>query len=153
MKKLFASIALCQSAGIVGSIFTVSTIPGWYALLNKPFFSPPNWLFGPAWITLYALMGVAFYLVWSSGADQDKKYRAMTVFLVHLFFNAIWSIIFFGLQSIGGALIMILFLWFAILATIITFHKISRPAAWLLVPYILWVSFAIYLNYSIWILN
>ena len=157
--KLIIAVGVCELAGVVGSIFTVSSIPTWYAGLVKPALNPPSWVFGPAWITLYFLMGVAVFLVWSSYAkDTDGQRRrtikiAFGIFGVQLFLNAIWSIIFFGLKNPGVAFVEIIFLWLAILATIIAFSKISRLAVWLLVPYILWVSFAGYLNYSIWTLN
>jgi|SRR3989344_2945774 len=157
--KLILMIAISELAGIIGSIFTASSVASWYAGIIKPALNPPSWVFGPVWTILYALMGIAAFIIWKKldsnpEIEIRKKVKiALIIFFFQLLLNTSWSIIFFGLQSIGGALIMILFLWFAILATIITFHKISRPAAWLLVPYILWVSFAIYLNYSIWILN
>lgn len=141
-------IALCELAGVIGSVFTVSAISGWYATLAKPDLRPPNWVFGPVWTTLYALMGIAAYLVWSKRHGQ-----ALRIFGVQLVLNATWSIVFFGLQSPGWALVNIVALWLAIVWTIKVFYRISKPAAYLLVPYLLWVSFASYLNYSIWILN
>ncbi len=155
--KLLISLALPQLAGLIGSLFTSSSIPTWYAAINRPSLSPPNWVFGPVWTTLFILMGIGFYLVWKKWAvlpwTKRQKRLALVLFGVQLVLNTLWSIIFFGLQNPGGALIEIVFLWLAIAATIITFAKISRPAAWLLVPYILWVSFASYLNYAIWTLN
>ncbi|MFH1990253.1 MAG: tryptophan-rich sensory protein [Patescibacteria group bacterium] len=158
-KRLIISLALPQLAGMVGSLFTTSAIPTWYAVLQRPSFSPPNWVFGPVWVLLYILMGISVYLVWSSYAKATDGQRrrtikiALGIFGVQLFLNAIWSIIFFGLKSPGWAFVDIILLWLAILATIIVFSKISRPAMLLLLPYILWVSFAGYLNYSIWTLN
>ena len=151
--KLVIAIAVSEAAGVIGSVFTISAIPNWYAGLVKPALNPPNWVFGPVWTTLYALMGIAAFLVWRNGCERKDVRVALGVFGIQLFLNAIWSIIFFGLQSPGGALVEIVFLWLAIVWTIVVFYKISRPAAWLLVPYILWVSFASYLNYSIWVLN
>ena len=159
--KLIIAIALSEMAGIVGSVFTVSSIPTWYAGLARPEFSPPNWIFGPVWTTLFALMGIAAFLIWQRGLARRDVKIALGIFAIQLVLNTLWSIIFFGstsltingLNNIGIAFIEIIFLWLAILATIITFAKISKPAAWLLVPYILWVSFAAYLNYFIWILN
>jgi translocator protein len=169
--KLVIAIAICQAVGIVGSFFTVSAIPNWYSTLVKPALNPPSWVFGPVWTTLYALMGIAAFLVWSSyaKASEDKKRGikiALGIFGIQLFLNAIWSIIFFGLNSPGWALIDIVFLWLAIVWTIAVFYKISphssswrtteghgKLAAYLLVPYLLWVSFATYLNYAIWTLN
>ena len=142
--KLVITIAISEAAGIIGVFFTTPSIAGWYADIVKPALNPPAWVFGPVWTTLFALMGIAAFLVWKKGLD---------IFLCQLVLNTLWSIIFFGLHSPGGALIEIVFLWIAILATIIAFYKISPLASGLLVPYILWVSFATYLNYSIWALN
>lgn len=152
--KLVFSIAICELAGVVGSLFTMPAIrSGWYAGLAKPEFAPPNWLFGPVWTVLFAMMGVAVFLVWKKGFERREVKIALMIFDIQLLLNIFWSIIFFGWQSPGGAFIEIIFLWLAIIATIIVFAKISRPAAWLLVPYIIWVSFAGYLNFSIWQLS
>lgn len=151
--KLLVTVIGSELAGIIGSVFTVSSIPTWYATLNRPPLSPPNWLFGPVWTTLYALMGIAAFLVWKKGLDRKDVKLALGIFLGQLVLNSLWSIIFFGLQNPGAALVEIIFLWLAIVATIIAFAKISKSAAWLLLPYLLWVSFAAYLNYSIWTLN
>jgi len=150
--KLVIAIVVSELAGIIGSFFTVSAIPSWYTTLAKPALNPPSWVFGPVWTILYALMGISLFLIWNN-KTATKKSTAYRFFFIQLILNTIWSIIFFYHHSLGGALVEIVFLWLAILATIITFAKISRPAAWLLVPYILWVSFAGYLNYSIWMLN
>ena len=151
--KLIVSIIVSELTGIIGSVFTAPAISGWYATLVKPSFNPPAWVFGPVWTTLFLLMGIAAFLIWKKGLDRRDVCIALGVFLGQLVLNTLWSIIFFGLHSPGGALIEIIFLWLAILATIIFFAKISKPAAWLLAPYILWVSFAMYLNYAIWALN
>ncbi|MDD3150530.1 MAG: tryptophan-rich sensory protein, partial [Candidatus Gastranaerophilales bacterium] len=156
--KLIIAIVVSELAGIIGSVFTRPSIAGWYAGLVKPALNPPAWVFGPVWTTLFALMGIAAFLVWSSyaKASEDKKKGikiALTLFGIQLTLNTLWSIIFFGLHNPGLAFIEIIFLWLAIIATIIAFAKISRPAAWFLVPYIIWVSFAGYLNYSIWQVN
>jgi len=151
--KLIAAILACLLAGIIGSVFTAPSIPTWYTALNKPSLQPPNWLFGPAWTTLYILMGIALYLVWSAKATPKTKNTALMVFALQLALNAIWSIIFFGAHMTLLAFIEIILLWAAIAYTIVLFNKISRPAAYLLVPYILWVSFASYLNFAIWLLN
>ncbi len=127
--------------------------PLWYAELVKPALTPPSWVFGPAWTTLYALMGIAAFLVWKQGWEKKRVKVALGVFGVQLFLNVIWSIIFFGFKSPGWALVDIVLLWLAIVLTLAAFYKVSKPAAYLLLPYILWVSFALYLNYSIWILN
>lgn len=151
--KLIIAIAVSEFAGIIGSVFTVSAIPTWYAGLAKPALNPPAWIFGPVWTTLYFMMGVAVFLIWKKGFDRRDVKIALIIFDIQLVLNVFWSIIFFGWQSPGGAFVEIIFLWFAILATMIMFAKISRPAAWLLVPYIIWVSFAGYLNFSIWRLS
>lgn len=151
--QLIIAIAVSELAGIIGSVFTTPSITDWYAKIVKPALNPPAWVFGPIWTTLFALMGVAAFLVWQKGmARQDVKI-GLGIFIGQLILNTLWSIIFFGLHNPGGALIEIIFLWLAIFATFIVFARISKPAAWLLVPYILWVSFAGYLNYSIWMLN
>ncbi len=151
--QLSIAVLLSEAAGIVGSIFTTPAIPTWYAALVRPEFAPPNWVFAPIWTTLFALMGIAAFLVWNKGLDHRNVKIALSMFIVQLILNIFWSIIFFGMHNPGAAFVEIIVLWLAILYTIITFAKVSRSAAWLLVPYILWVTFAGYLNYSIWILN
>lgn len=151
--KLIIAIVLSELAGIIGSFFTAPSIPTWYAGIIKPDINPPAWVFAPVWTTLFAMMGIAAFLVWQKGLDRKDVKIALGIFIVQLILNTLWSIIFFGLRNPGGALIEIVFLWFAIFATIAAFAKISKPAAWLLVPYILWVSFAGFLNYSLWRLN
>lgn len=151
--KLILSIIVCELAGIIGSIFTISAIPTWYATLVKPALNPPSWIFGPVWTTLYALMGIAAFLIWKQGWERQDVKKALSVFGIQLILNASWSIVFFGLQSPAWAFVNIVAMWFAIVLTMILFYKISKPAMWLLLPYILWVSFAGYLNLAIWILN
>jgi tryptophan-rich sensory protein len=151
--KLFISILIPLLVGGVAGFFTSSGVEGWYAAANKPWFNPPNWIFAPVWTTLYILMGVALYLVWKSDAVQAVKQTAVTLFAVQLTLNFFWSLIFFKLQQPGWALAEIIAMWLMILLTIFAFGKISSTAAWLLVPYICWVSFASVLNYSIWKLN
>ena len=159
--KLIIAIVICELAGIIGSVFTTPSIAGWYATLVRPALNPPAWVFGPVWTTLFALMGIAAFLVWKKGLERRDVKIALGIFIGQLVLNTLWSIIFFGstsltingLNNIGIAFIEIIFLWLAILATIIAFAKISKPAAWLLLPYILWVSFAVYLNFMIWMLN
>ncbi len=151
--KLLASVAVCQLAGFLGSLFTRPAIPGWYAQLQKPSFAPPNWLFGPMWISLYLLMGIAAYLVWQKGLAASGVRLALGIFIFQLLLNAAWSPVFFGLRSpLAGAAVIVV-LWLAIAATIFAFAKVSQPAAWLLVPYILWVTLASALNISIYFLN
>lgn len=151
--KLIIAIAVSELAGIIGAMFTVSAIQNWYDGLVKPPLNPPAWVFGPVWTALYALMGVSAFLIWRKGREHKEVKTALIVFCVQLFLNAIWSIIFFGFHSPLFALIDIVLLWFAIVFMVIAFYRISRTAAYLLAPYILWVSFAMYLNYAIWMLN
>jgi benzodiazapine receptor len=157
MKKFFqliACIIVCQSAGLIGSIFTFSSIENWYSFLNKPSFSPPNWVFGPTWTLLYTLMGIAIYLIiQAKNVDSKSKKPAYLVFAIQLLLNATWSIVFFGLQSPFWGFINIILMWTFIVASIISFSRINKIAAGLLVPYLLWVSFASVLNYYILILN
>ena len=151
--KLAASIIICLMAGFIGSVFTVDSIQTWYMGIEKPFFNPPNWIFGPVWTTLFILMGISLYLVWSRGIKTNDAKIALTLFSAQLVLNVLWSIIFFSLKSPFYAFIEIVILWTAILFTIIWFRKISKTAGYLLVPYILWVSFAAVLNLSIFLLN
>lgn len=151
--KLIFAVAIAETAGLVGSVFTRPAITSWYLGLTKPALNPPNWIFGPVWTTLYFLMGVAAFLVWRRGLKQKEVKTALVVFSIQLVLNTLWSIIFFGWHNPFWSFVEIIILWFAILGTIFAFYKISRPAAYLLLPYIFWVSFAVYLNYFIWALN
>lgn len=150
MKKILqlcGFIFLCELAGIVGSIFTFSSVATWYPTLIKPFFNPPAYVFGPVWTTLYAMMGISLFLVW-----KNKKVK-LKWFWIQLALNSLWSIVFFGLTNPVLAVIVILFLWFSIYKTIVLFMKINKLSAYLLYPYLAWVSFATLLNISIAILN
>ena len=151
--KYVLSIGVCLAAGGLGTIFTISSIPTWYAHLIKPAFSPPNWLFGPVWTVLYILMGISLALVWVKGVKTERAREALMLFGVQLFLNAIWSPIFFGAKDLTLALIVIILMWFFILKTILAFGKVNKTASYLLYPYIAWVSFASILNFSVWILN
>ena len=151
--KLAVSIIISHAAGIIGSIFTSPSIPTWYAGLQKPFFSPPNWAFAPAWLTLYTLMGIALYLVWMKGTKKKAVRTGMTLFGVQLGLNALWSIIFFGLRNPMLAFLEIIILIAAISLTMIKFREIDIRAYYLMWPYVLWTTFAAFLNYNIWILN
>ncbi len=149
---LAAFIAACELAGVVGAIFTAPNIPTWYAALAKPAFTPPSWLFGPAWTLLYALMGAVAYLVYLR-PENGARSRGLRAFFMQLGLNVLWSVVFFGMQSPGLGLAVIVLLWFCIAATMALFWRVSRRAAWLMLPYLLWVSFAAYLNFGVWILN
>lgn len=150
LPKLLFSILICEGAGIVGSIFTFSAISTWYVTLSKPTFSPPNFIFGPVWTILYFLMGISVYLIWKS---RKKVKEALNIFWIHLFFNATWSIAFFGFRSPLLGLVNILILWVLVIMVIYRFWKIKWVAGLLLLPYLAWVSFAAFLNYNIWLLN
>ena len=144
---------MCELAGAAGAIFTMPAIPTWYAGIIKPTFSPPSWIFAPVWIILFALMGIAAYLVYEKGTGKKLVKVALGIFTIQLLLNMKWSLLFFGMHNPGLAFVEIIFLWLVILLTIISFFKISKSAAYLLIPYILWVSFASFLNFSIWQLN
>jgi benzodiazapine receptor len=139
-------------AGAIGSVFTIQSIPDWYAFLDKPFFSPPNWVFGPVWTALYALMGISAYIVYEK-AGKAKAAGALSMFGIQLGFNTLWSLLFFGLRSPFLGLVCIVALWLSIAVMISRFHAISKIAGYLMVPYILWVSFAGVLNFFVWMMN
>ena len=151
--KLILSIIICEGAGIFGSIFTTKSVGGWYSTINKPSFNPPGWIFGPVWILLYLLMGISVFIIWSKFNDHNLFKSAIVIFSIQLLLNVFWSFLFFGQKSPLLAFIEIIFLWIAILITIIVFYKLNHLSSYLLIPYILWVSFAAFLNYSIWRLN
>ncbi len=174
--KFIISVGVCEAAGAMGSVFTAPAIGSWYYFLEKPFFNPPNWLFAPVWTILYFLMGVSLYLIWAKnwgiefkvGKAEQKTWNPISrklwtgswreensaaIFALQLVLNILWSIIFFGLKNPGLAFFEILMLWFAILYTIVNFNRISKPASYLLLPYFIWVSFAVLLNYFLWQLN
>ena len=151
--KLIISIAICLLAGVLGSVFTTPAIPTWYATLIKPSFAPPNWVFFPVWTTLFIMMGISLFLIWQKGLDNRQVKIALYIFGVQLILNVLWSAAFFGLKSPLAGLIVISILWIFILFTIQVFMKVSRTAALLLIPYILWVSFAAVINFFIWRLN
>ena len=174
--KLLISVIICEFAGLVGSFFTTPSINEWYKYLNKPSFNPPNWIFGPVWTTLFILMGISLYLVWSKKlviknelklhkrkawnsfsqkffTGKWQKTNIILIFTTQLVLNVLWSVIFFGAHSPGVAFFELLMLWFAIAFTMVNFYRVSKTAVWLLLPYILWVSFAGVLNFYIFILN
>jgi translocator protein len=151
--KLMVGILASFAAGGIGTLFTFKAIPTWYPTLKKPPYTPPNQAFGPVWTTLYILMGVSVYFVWQNGLDSNGALLAFVLFWIQLVLNAVWSFIFFGLKSKGGGVIAIIVLWLLILATIIASFRVSSWAGPLLIPYIVWVSIATYLNVGIWMLN
>ena len=151
--KLIVSLLVCQLTGAIGSMFTRTAISQWYVLLQKPSFTPPSGVFAPAWIFLYLLMGLAFFLIWRQGIDNRYAKHTVIFFIGQLILNGLWSILFFGLRSPLAGLVDILLLWVLIVITTFRFYRISRTAGLLMLPYIAWVSFAAVLNGSIWLLN
>lgn len=151
--NIVVAILICLLIGFLSSFATRSSVNDWYVTLNKPSFNPPNEIFAPVWTVLYILMGTAAGIVWSKGFHHIWVKTALYHFGFQLLFNALWSIVFFGLKSPFWALLVILTLLTLIILTIKWFKIVSKLAAWLLVPYLLWVGFAAVLNYNIWLLN
>jgi tryptophan-rich sensory protein len=146
---LIGWLVLCFAAA-TSAVFV--SVDGWYAALNKPSWNPPSWLFGPVWTLLYIMMAIAAWLVWRKGGWTLQRWP-LGLFVIQWLLNAIWTPLFFGMHLIGLALVDIVLLWIAIVATLAAFWRVSKPAAWLLVPYLAWVSFATALNFAIWQLN
>lgn len=155
LASLALAILLCEAVGASGGVFTAMGLESWYPSLTKPALSPPNWVFGPVWTTLFALMGVAVWLVWRGieGDQADAARRALWVFAGHFVLNLTWSAVFFGARSLSGGLVVLVLLWVSIIATMWAFARVDRWASLLLVPYLVWVGFAGYLNFAIWVLN
>lgn len=151
--KLITAIAICEGTGILSGFLANAGMNPWFDSINKPSWNPPSWVFAPVWATLYLLMGISLWLIWKMNADQSVKLKALLFFAAQLFLNFWWSIIFFKFHSPALAFLDIVLLIIFILITIFKFAELSRLAAWLLVPYIAWVSFASILNYAIWSLN
>jgi tryptophan-rich sensory protein len=139
--------------GAAGGLITAPQIETWYATLERPGFTPPNWVFGPVWTLLYALQGVAAWLLWRAGLGDRSVRVALGLFGVQFLLNLAWSPAFFGLESPALGLVVIVPLWLAIVGTIAAAWRVDRRASLLLVPYLAWVSFATALNYAIWTLN
>jgi benzodiazapine receptor len=151
--RLAISVGTPLLVGALSGFATARSVTGWYVSLRKPVFNPPSWIFGPVWTALYVLMGIALYLVWRNGWDRDVVRWAVALFGVQLALNGLWSLLFFGMQSPGWAFVEILLLWAAIATTLVAFWRVELLAGALLIPYFLWVSFAVLLNGSIWMLN
>lgn len=155
---LALAILAVEVVGASGAIFTASGLASWYPSLVQPDLAPPNWVFGPVWTTLFALMGVATWLVWRRAGDESERVRrgarfAVGVFAAHMVVNVAWSGVYFGLQSLFWGLVVIAVLWLVIVASMAAYWRVDRRAALLLIPYLVWVSFASYLNYAFWALN
>jgi benzodiazapine receptor len=159
--RLGVSIAIPLVAGVIGSIFTSESVSTWYQTIEKPSFSPPDWLFGPVWTTLYVMMGISLFLIWRATTStttftkgrHSRKISAFIAFGSQLILNVLWSFIFFGLRSPQLAFAEIVILLISIVVTIVIFSKISKLAAVLMIPYAGWVTFASLLNLQIWLLN
>lgn len=150
--KLLVSLIIPLAIGGISGFFTVEAIPGWYRTIQKPEWNPPNWVFGPVWTSLYILMGIGMFLIWKQPLSALRQ-RALYLNAAQLILNFFWSLIFFNLHAIGWALVEIGLLWGLIVWTIFAYDKVYKPAAWLLLPYIVWVTFATILNGAIWQLN
>jgi translocator protein len=151
--KWIVSIIIVYIAGAIGTLFTLKEITTWYVYLAKPGWAPPNWIVGPIWSTLYILIVTSLFLIWRKGLERKDVQVAILVFAVQLIINVIWSLVFFGSHSIFGGLIMVMLLWVAIIINIFVFYRISKPAGLLLIPYLVWVTIATYLQYYLFILN
>lgn len=151
--KLVIMLVVSLGAGFIGSLFTFQAIPTWYAGLERTSLTPPNWVFGPVWTTLYILMAIAAFLVWREEAKKEKVKEALQLFGLQLVLNILWSILFFGSHLILSAYVEILFLLASVILTTIWFYRVNKTAAYLLIPYILWVSFASILNLLTYLAN
>ena len=151
--RILSVVVTCLVIGYFSGIVTRSAIADWYPTLIKPSFNPPNWIFAPVWTVLYILMGLALFLVWRQGWQKLEVRKSVKMFILQLGFNVIWLYFFFGLNEPHLAFLEIIALWLAIAATMIAFYRVDKRASWLLLPYLAWVSFAAFLNYSIWQLN
>lgn len=150
--KLLASIILPLSLGAIAGMFSSQSVPEWFATLNRPSFNPPSWIFGPVWTTLYILMGISLFLIWKQNVSKERN-QAMMVFLIQLLLNFGWSFIFFYFNMIGLALVEIILLWINIVIMLVLFYRIKPMAAYINIPYLLWVTFATILNASYYFLN
>lgn len=152
LKKILISIAIPLSVGGISALI-VNGNTDIYSKINQPPLAPPSWIFPVVWTVLYLLMGISLYIVWNTRTDSGKKQLAFLLFGIQLFLNLIWSPIFFGLQLFLPALIVLVFTWIFTAAMIVSFYAISKPAALLQIPYIIWLTFAGYLNFAIYLLN
>jgi translocator protein len=150
--KLIVSLILPLGLGSIAGMFTAGAVPEWYASLNRPSFNPPNWLFGPVWTALYIIMGISLFLIWKQSKSKERD-LVVFVFLLQMALNFAWSFIFFYFNMIGFALIEIILLWMSIVIMLVLFYKIKPVAAYINIPYLLWVTFATILNAAYYILN
>jgi benzodiazapine receptor len=152
IRSLIVFLALCLSVSLIGGWITQTSVNDWYQTLVKPTLNPPDWVFAPTWVTLYVMMALSAWRIWLRSAGRIRQ-LAMLIFAIQLALNLAWSFIFFGAKSPSFAAIEIVALWITIFISLLTFSRIDRIAVWLMIPYLLWVSFAIYLNVSIYLLN
>ena len=150
--KLVASLLLPLGIGGIAGIFTTDAIPGWYATLNQPSFNPPNWVFGPVWTTLYTILGISLFMIWKLDAGKERN-QSILIFMVQLLLNFCWSFFFFYFKMIGVALADIFVLWVTIILMLVRFYKVKPLAAYINIPYLLWVTFATALNMAYFFLN
>ncbi|MCX7833779.1 MAG: tryptophan-rich sensory protein [Ignavibacteria bacterium] len=151
--KFILCIAICEGVGIIAGIATSESVNTWYQSLNKPSFTPPNYIFAPVWSILYLLMGISLYLIWNEGLQRKNVKFTLYFFIFHLLINGLWSFVFFKWHLIFLAFITLLFLWNMILISFILFYRINKLAAFLLLPYLIWVMYASFLNYFIYKIN
>ncbi len=151
--KLVIAILICEFVGIASALISNTGNNAWIDTINKPSWNPPAYLFAPVWTVLYLLMGISLWIIWKEEVPYFKKINAIGLFFLQLFFNFCWSILFFKYHLIGLALLDILIMIITIFATIFAFSTINKKASWLLTPYILWVSFAMLLNFTFWLMN
>jgi tryptophan-rich sensory protein len=152
--RIAAIVLTCLAVGYFSSLVTRDNIPTWYATLKKPFFNPPNWVFAPVWTILYIMMGIAAGRVWNKvDSDQQNVKKGMYFFIIQLALNALWSYLFFGMHNLFLSIIEIILLWLMIYETYSQFKKVDRLASKLLIPYLVWVSYASILTASVWYLN
>lgn len=149
---LAAAILLCEVVGASPAFVTNQQLSGWYTTLTRPELAPPNWVFGPVWTILFAMLGVAVYVVYRDATGPLRR-TALGAFAIQFVFNVSWTLVFFGLESIEGGLVVIAVLWVLIAFTAYAFSRVRPYAGYLLLPYLVWVSFATYLNYRFWVLN
>ncbi len=144
--RILGAAAGTLAVGLLSGLATANSVDTWFSTLERPWFAPPNWLFGPVWTALYILMGIAAGRVWNHGLTERPVQNALVLYVIQLVLNAAWSLIFFVMRDLGAAAIELSILWFAIFATLVLFARVDRTSAWLLAPYIVWVSFAWFLN-------
>ncbi len=150
--KLIASLLLPTGIGGIAGMFTTEAIPGWYATLKQPSFNPPNWVFGPVWTTLYIILGISLFLIWKLESGKERN-QAMLIFMLQLLLNFCWSFFFFYFKMIGVAMADIVALWVMIVVMLVRFYKLKPVAAYINIPYLLWVTFASALNMAYFFLN